>query len=117
MTAGALLVILVAAGEARAPATAAMEAAAAEVVGEQGGVRVLELAALGDAEALRVERAQAARVVVSLAWRDARQVNAHLRLHAARTDRWVDRDLAFADADTLPERGRALGFAMATMLP
>jgi hypothetical protein len=117
MTPGAVLAILVATGEARAPATAAMAAAAAEVVGDQGGVRIVEVSTRGDAEVLRVEREVDARVVVALAWSDERHIRAHLRLHAARTDRWVDRDFAFADADTPPERGRALGFAMASMLP
>lgn len=117
MTPATVLAILVATGEARAPATAAMAAAAAEVVGDQGGVRVVEVGTAGDADALRVERELAARVVVALAWSDARHLGAHLRLHAARTNRWVDRDFAFAEVDTPPERGRALGFAMASMLP
>jgi hypothetical protein len=80
-------------------------------------VRILEVGALSDSEALRVERQLSTRVVVQLAWADARHLRARLRLHAARTDRWVDRELTFADADTPAERGRALGFAMASMLP
>jgi hypothetical protein len=117
MTPAAVLAILVATGEAHAAPTAAMAAAAAEVVGEQGGVRVAEASALTDAESLRVERELGVRAVVALAWSDADHLRARLRLHAARTDRWIDRELDFAAGDTPAERGRALGFAMASMLP
>jgi len=117
MTTVAVLAILVAAGEAGSPVTAAMTNAATEVVGSAGGVRVVEAGGLSDSEALRVERQLSTRVVVQLAWGDARHLRARLRLHAALTDRWVDRELTFAEADTPAERGRALGFAMASMLP
>jgi hypothetical protein len=117
MTPAAVLAIVVAAGEAHSAASTAMQAAAIEVVGEPEGVRVVEAAAVSDAEAVRVERALGVRAVVALAWGDADRLQARLRLHAARTDRWIDRDFVFAAADTPAERGRALGFAMATMLP
>jgi hypothetical protein len=117
MTPATVLAILVAAGEAHAAPTTGMAAAAAEVIGDPAGVRVVEAAALEDAEALRVERELPARAVVALAWADAAHLHARLRLHAARTDRWIDRDLNFSTADTPAERGRALGFAMASMLP
>jgi hypothetical protein len=117
MTPAAVLAILVATGEAHATPTASMAAAAAEVVGDQGSVRVVEAASLSDAESLRVERELAVRAVVALAWSDAGHQHARLRLHAARTDRWIDRDLDFAAGDSPAERGRALGFAMASMLP
>ena len=56
MTPAAILAILVATGEAHAAPTTAMAAAAAEVIGTPGGVRVVEAPALADTEALRVER-------------------------------------------------------------
>jgi hypothetical protein len=117
MTPAFVLAILVASGEAQSAPTLAMAAAAGEVVGDQGGVKVVEASAPSDAEALRVERALGVRAVVALAWSDAEHRRAHLRLHAARTDRWIDRELDFAPEDTPSERGRALGFAMASMLP
>jgi hypothetical protein len=117
MTPAVVLAILVATGEAGSPATAAMATAAAEVVGGESAVRVVEATALSDDEALRVERGLSTRVVVQLAWVDAQHLRARLRLHAERTDRWIDRDFAFGIADTPSERGRALGFAMASMLP
>jgi hypothetical protein len=117
MTPAAILAILVATGEAHAAPTTAMAAAAAEVIGDPRGVRVVEASALADTEALRVERELGTRAVVALAWADADHLRARLRLHAARTDRWIDRELDFASGDTPAERGRALGFAMASMLP
>jgi hypothetical protein len=117
MTPAAVLAILVATGEAHAAPTTAMAAAAAEVIGDPNGVRVVEAPALADAEALRAERELGARAVVALAWADADHLRARLRLHAARTDRWIDRELDFASGDTPAERGRTLGFAMASMLP
>jgi hypothetical protein len=117
MTPAAILAILVATGEAHAAPTTAMAAAAAEVIGTPGGVRVVEAPALADTEALRVERELGTRAVVALAWADPEHLRARLRLHAARTDRWIDRELDFASGDTPAERGRALGFAMASMLP
>jgi hypothetical protein len=117
MTPAAVLAILVATGEAHAAPTTAMAAAAAEVIGDQGGVRVIEAGALTDAESLRVERELGVRAVVALAWADAERLRARLRLHAPRTDRWIDRELDFTAGDTPGERGRALGFAMASMLP
>jgi hypothetical protein len=117
MTPAAVLAILVATGEAHAAPTAAMSAAASEVIGGEGGVRVVEAGALTDAESLRVEREIGVRAIVALAWGDADHLRARLRLHASRTDRWIDREVDFVAADTPAERGRALGFAMASMLP
>jgi hypothetical protein len=113
----ALLAIVVAAGEAGSPATEAMMFAAREALGSGAVVRLFETAAPTDAEALRIEQTQLARAVVQLAWRDASRVSARLRLHAVRTDRWIDRDITFMADDSVSERGRTLGFAIASMLP
>jgi hypothetical protein len=117
MTPAAVLAILVATGEAAAAPTTAMAAAAGEVVGEAEMVRVVEAGELVDAESLRIERQLGVRAVVALTWVDDAHLHAHLRLHAARTDRWIDRELDFSPSDGPAERGRALGFAMASMLP
>jgi hypothetical protein len=111
-----VLAILVAVGESRSPVVTTVDQAASDVVGA-GAVKIVEVAMLSDAEALRVESALATRATVQLEWRDPAKQNAHLRLHAARTDRWIDRDIAFAAEDTPVERGRTLGFAIASMLP
>jgi hypothetical protein len=117
MTPAAVLAILVATGEAHAAPTTAMAVAASEVIGDPSSVRVVEAGSLADADALRTEHELGVRAVVALAWSDAEHLHARLRLHAARTDRWIDRALDFAEGDTPAERGRALGFSMASMLP
>jgi hypothetical protein len=72
---------------------------------------------LSDRVALRAEERMRAAAVVQLAWVDEARSRAHLRLHVAETDAWIERTLAFSPADTEPERGRTLGFAVTSMLP
>lgn len=115
--AGAVLAILVVTGEAQRPELTATLAAARDVVGTVDAVRVVDAPKVSDAEALRVERQLAAAAVVEVTWRDPERLHARLRLHAARTDRWIDREIHFAREDTPQERGRALGFSIASMLP
>ncbi|MEA2696415.1 MAG: hypothetical protein QOI66_686 [Myxococcales bacterium] len=117
MSAAAVLVIVIAAGEAQTPMTQALLAAATESLAGNPSVALFPAAALSDAEALRVEETAGARAVAQVIWRDRSRTHATIRLHVARTDRWVDRSLTFSDADNLSERGRTLGFAVASMLP
>lgn len=116
MSPAAVLAILVTVGQSQSPVVKAMFGAASDVVGA-GAVRLVEARPLSDAEALRIETALATRAIVQFEWQDPAEQHAHLRLHAARTDRWIDRDIAFAAEDTAIERGRTLGFALASMLP
>jgi len=115
MSAAVLVAVLVAAGEAQAPATVAIQAAAAEVLGA-GSVVVRESATPSDSEVLRVEEQLQAAAVVALRWSDTVSAYVHVRIHVAREDRWIDREMAFLAADTMPERGRTIGFAIASML-
>jgi hypothetical protein len=117
MTPVAVLAILVTTGDAHGPVSAALFSAASEVMGTSDAVTLVEAPVLSDAEALRVERASSARAIVQLGWHDPEHLRAWLRLHAARTDRWIDRDIVFSSTDTPAERGRTLGFAIASMLP
>ena len=117
MTPVAVLAILVTTGEAHGPVSAALFSAASEVMGTSDAVALVEAPVLSDAEALRVERASSARAIVQLGWHDPEHLRAWLRLHAARTDRWIDREIVFSSTDTPAERGRTLGFAIASMLP
>jgi hypothetical protein len=117
MTSAVVLVILVAAGQEQTPATAAMVASATEVIGGAGAVRLAARGPLPDDGAVRLESELAARAIVQVTWREGERLRASLRLHAARTDRWIDREIVFSNADTPAERGRTLGFAVASMLP
>jgi hypothetical protein len=117
MPAAAVLAILVLTGEAQRPELAALMSAADAVAGAPNVVRLVEAPKVSDAEALRVEHALEIAAVVQLTWRDPERLRARLRLHAARTNRWIDRELQFAPEDSPTERGRTLGFAIASMLP
>jgi hypothetical protein len=117
MSAAVVLAILVVAGESQKPELAALRDAAGDVAGGASAVRVIESPKVSDAEALRVEHDLDMTAVVQLTWCDGDRLLARLRLHAARTNRWIDREIRFARGDTARERGRALGFAIASMLP
>ena len=113
----AVLAILVAAGDGQAPEIASMMAAAAEVAGTPDAIQLVSSAAPSDGEALQAERAASARASVQLIFSGSDRRRARLRLHASRTDRWIDREIVFSPGDSVGERGRTLGFAMASMLP
>jgi hypothetical protein len=55
--------------------------------------------------------------VVEVAWVDARHQRASLKLHFATSGRWVERFIGFASSDADTERGRTLGFAIASIVP
>jgi hypothetical protein len=117
MSAAAVLAIVIAAGEAGTPVTQAMLVAATEALGGSPTVAVFEAAPPTDAEALRVEETAGVRAVAQVIWLDRSRARATIRLHVARTDRWIDRSLTFSADDKQVERGRTLGFAVASMLP
>jgi len=117
MAASAVLVIVVAAGEASSAATGAMLNAAESALATGTSVRLVEVSYPSDGAALRVEDELAARASVALLWEDAAHLRARIRLHVAQTDRWTDRLLTFSLADSARERGRTLGLAVVTMWP
>ena len=117
MSAAAILVIVVAAGEAQDPATAIMLAAAAESLGANVAVRLVDARAPQELDPLLIERDLGAGAVVTLVWRDADRLRARMRLHVAAGGRSTTRDLTFSASDTRAERGRTLGLAAAAMWP
>jgi hypothetical protein len=117
MSAVVVLAIIVASGEGQSPATSAMRVASQEALGGGVSVQVHEATEPSDQEVSRIEAAASPRAIAVVLWSDAAHEHAHLRVHVARTDRWVDRTIDFAAADSLSERGRTLGFAITSMLP
>jgi hypothetical protein len=117
MAASAVLVIVVAAGEASSAATSGMLAAADSALAAGTSVRLVEVSYPSDGAALRVEDELGARASVALVWEDAARLRARVRLHVAQTDRWTDRVIKFSAADSAHERGRTLGLAVVTMWP
>jgi hypothetical protein len=112
-----VITLLVAAGDGDAADTRAVLQALAEAL---GGVRAAVREAEGapdDQALLALERDTASDVVAAVSWSGATKLEARVRLHVRASDRWLERGLTFAASDDLRERGRTLGFTMASMLP
>jgi hypothetical protein len=94
-----------------------MTSAARQALGGDAVVLVEELPALptSDEAASRAERDHAADVV-EVDWPEATHTHATVRVHAAGRTDWAERDLTFAPADPPDERGRTIGFAIASLI-
>src|SRR3954471_13939049 len=112
MSAARLIVgILVAAGDAHSPESAALASAAADALGPGASVVIEEAtAALTDGEALKLGRRLQAAAVVEVIWPNPAHGEVALRAHVAAG--WTERRIAFQSLDTPVERGRAVGFAL-----
>ena len=117
MSAAIVLAIVVATQNVDDQATEAMRGTAAEAIGGEDSVVVREVEVPSDAEALRIERTVHARNVAEVVWLDTAHTRARVRVHVSDTGRWTERSITFSAVDTPVERGRALGFAVTSMLP
>jgi hypothetical protein len=111
------LVIVLAAGEAASPTASAMAQGArdafAGVVAEVQESPTVPT----DADALAVEGQSHPDAVAELIWHDADRRHATLRVHLRQSRRWIERSFVFGASDPTFERGRTLGFAVASILP
>lgn len=113
MLSPALLVVFVTSSAPAEPTTAAFERSAREVLGTSATLRVERVAdPLADSAAL--DRAGSADGVVELSWNSAAHT-AMLHCYIASEQRWLDRAIRFSPADGAADRGRMLGFAVASM--
>lgn len=117
MSPAVVLAIVVATQNADDQATEAMRVTAAEALGNEDAVVVREVEVPSDGEALRIERAIPAQTVAQVVWLDPAHTRARVRVHVGQTGRWTERTIVFSSVDTSVERGRALGFAVTSMLP
>ena len=119
MPAGAIvLIVFVSAADARDPSTTAMASAARIALGAGATVTVREVQRTPtDDEAIDLGHAQHADAVAEILWDDAQHLHAHVRFHVEGAPRWIDRELGFVAADAPAERGRTVGFTIASMLP
>ena len=108
------LILLVVPGEAPDAAVQAMTASARTVLGTSAEVRLMEGGAESDgatqAALLRAHGSAAAQI----RWNAGR---VHIHLYTAKDRRWTERDIGFSDGDAPSERGRTVGFAVASMMP
>jgi len=112
-----IVLLLVAATDAKDATTFGMTAAARRALEPTGVVLVDARPELpSDAEALALADRVHARGVVELMWADEQHRRARLHLHLASDTDWLDREIDFLPEDAPAERGRTLGLALATML-
>ncbi len=114
MASSIALVVIVAAGQAHDATTTALAEAARTAAGTK--VVVEEGAPITDEDALAIATRDHADVVAIISW-DADHSSATVHVHREGETRWLDRAVGFRDADAATERGRTLGFAIASMLP
>lgn len=113
-----VLVVLVAAGDARDGAIDAMARVARDALGAGATVAIREFPRLpSDDEALATAEVLHATAVAEVSWADAQHLHARLHAYVEGAPRWVDRQIGFDPVDAPSERGRTLGFAVVSMLP
>ncbi len=112
-----VLAIVIATQNVDDQATDSMRATAVEALGSEDAVVVREVDETGDDETLRIERLVHAQTAAQILWLDDTHTRARVRVHVAEGNRWTERTIEFAVVDTPTERGRALGFAVTSMLP
>jgi hypothetical protein len=112
------ILLFVAAGEGSDATTRAMLRATREALGPTAKVEVRETPnELTEDEALIAEQLAGASAVVDLTWGDPAHRSAMLRVHVARSGRWIGRSIGFMASDASTERGRTIGFTVVSMLP
>jgi hypothetical protein len=115
---GVTLIVLVIAQQANDPSTLALERAARRALGREAVLRIEQLASDPQDDESEA-RAANADGVVELSW-SADHTKARVHCYLRRDARWVDREISFgtgtagAEREAV-ERGRLLGFAIATM--
>jgi hypothetical protein len=118
MSTALTLVVLIVAGDANDPTTTAMTFAAREALGGGALVVVREVPKdISDDDAVGLGHSLHADSVVEVTWKDAAHLHARMHLHSEKRARWIDREISFDPADADSERGRTLGFTVASMLP
>src|SRR5258705_1416477 len=99
------------------PAMAALTRAAETVLGPESRIVFHEQPkALGDDEAIALADQMRASMVVTVTW-SSDQSRAHVHVHFTERPVWLERDVSFSPQDPPAERGRTLGFEIATMVP
>jgi hypothetical protein len=116
---GAVIVlVLVATSEAHSPATASMVRAATAALGDTTSLVVQEVSSTpDDAGAIAAAANAHAEALAEITWGDSKHLVARVRVHVEGAARWSDRELGFEVGDDETERGRTIGYTLASMLP
>ncbi len=118
MSSSLTLLVLVTAGASADPSTTALLRAARQALGADANVVLQEYDRTPTDEELSARASAAhAGAVAEVQWLDADRRRATIHAHVDPQGRWIDRQIGFQTSDAPTERGRALGFAIASMLP
>jgi len=116
MSLALVLVVFVSSADADSPATAALAHAAEEVLGTESRVTIQSYdVPLDDAQLTAA--APNADLIAEVSWRDSAHRHAAVHCYVGKLHRFVNREVAFDDDDDLRERGRMIGFSVASMAP
>lgn len=118
MSSSLTLLVLVSAGASADPSTTALLRAARQALGADANVVLQEFDRTPTDDELSARAAAAhAGAIAEVLWLDADRRRASIHAHVDPQNRWIDRQIGFQTSDAPTERGRALGFAIASMLP
>lgn len=107
------LVLVILLGSSPDPTTDGMMAAARRALGPDAVVLADTSPAATDSEALAIGARVRARAVARVSWADG---SARLHVHVAPSNEWADDELTFLPQDVPSERGRTVGYTLATMV-
>jgi hypothetical protein len=113
-----VILLLVARGEAGDPTTLGAVRATHELLGQDLRVEVREVETTPpDERALELGRDLGAAAIIELSWESPEHRQARVHFHLEPHTGWNDRVIGFMAADDMVERGRTVGFAIASMIP
>jgi len=111
------VLVIVASGEPADGSTQAMEQALRGALGREVEVAVRSASeGASDESLVATANNEHAALLVVVAWSE-RPRRATLRIVKPTDGRWTDREIRFDSADVATERGRTVGFALASMVP
>jgi len=114
MSVGLVILLLVPPGEIQAPLVSGIVSAASRSLGANSRVLVNAVAPTSDDDAVALSERLHANAVVTLRWLEGGRISLHA--HRSGQAGWTDRFFVFSEADALDERGRTIGFTLASMV-
>ena len=110
------LVLVILLGASPDPTADGMMAAARSALGPDAVVLADTSEVTTDTEALAIGARVQARAVARVSWADGTRRTARLHVHVAAANEWADDELTFLPQDVASEKGRTVGYTLATMV-
>lgn len=110
------LVLVILLGANADPTTDAVMTAARRALGPEAVVVADMSSSQSDADALAIGARVHARAVARVSWADGGRQVARLHVHVMPANEWTDDEVRFLPQDAASERGRMIGYALASMV-